>query len=51
MSDSLQFYNSCGRMKNPNSDQILVVVNGGYHPQTSESLSSTEILDVATGKI
>ena len=38
-------------MKNPNSDQIFVVVNGGHNPQTFETFSSTEILNVATGNL
>jgi len=36
-------------MKNPNSDQIFVVVSGGLHPQTSETFMPTEILDISTG--
>jgi len=35
-------------MKNPNSDQIFVVVSGGLHPQTSETFMPTEILDIST---
>jgi hypothetical protein len=39
-------------MKNPNSDQIFVVVSGGIagiDPQTLDTFMPTEILDISTG--